>query len=81
MHTSSREIMSLSTLKHSIYSSLLVSETDITDNAIHVDEAKLNIMQATFVTLQSRPEFDDDTTMMGQKVFHALYSDYYRKVL
>ena len=60
--------MSLSTLKHSIYSSLVVSETD---SAVVVNEAKLNIMHATYVTLQSRPDVDDK---MGHEVFHFLFN-------
>ena len=73
--------MSLSTLKHTIYSSLTVSETDTTDSAVLVDESKLNIMQATFVTLQCKPEFDDETIMMGQQVFHHLFNEYNKKVI
>ena len=68
--------MSLSTLKHIIYSSLIVSETDTTDN---VNEAKLNIMQVTFISLQSKPE-NVDEAKMGQEVFRSLFNEYHKKV-
>ena len=68
--------MSLSTLKRNIYS---VLETDTTDNAVVVDEAKLNIMQVTFISLQSKPE-NVDEAKMGQEVFRSLFNEYHKKV-
>ena len=70
--------MSLSTLKHIIYSSLIVSETS--GSAILVDEAKLNIMQVTYITLQSKFEKNDDE-IMGQEVFRSLFNEYHKKVM
>ena len=63
--------MSLSSLKHNIYS----TTTDVTV------EAKFNVMQATFIILQFKPLESEDILLMGQKVTHSLYNRYFDQSL
>ena len=50
-----------------------------TDSKVLVMEAMLNLMQATFVVLQSSPSLDEQTLFTGQETFQALYTSYFKE--
>ncbi len=60
--------MSLPTLKQYIYSCM---------DSTTLVEAMLNVMQATFVTLQSAPALDRDILLKSQQTFFTLFSRYF----
>lgn len=67
--------MSLPTLKQQIYDSL----SEFEDSAVR--EAMMNVMQATFVTLQSAPILDADILSKGQQIFDTLFSRYFKETM
>ena len=44
-------------------------------------EALMNVMQATFLVLQSIPTLDDDILSKAYQVFCYLYAQYFEKVI
>ena len=70
--------MSLSVLRQSIYYSLCMPEVVAADNSVLM-EAMLNLMQATFVTLQSGPSLDEETLFKGRQTFHTLFTRYFKE--
>lgn len=68
-------------LKESIYKTLYhsLSAATTTDSKVLVMEAMLNLMQATFVVLQSSPSLDEQTLFTGQETFHTLYTYYFKE--
>lgn len=73
------DIMTLTTMKHNIYSSLCEPEGNTTNNSVLI-EAKFNLMQATFVTLQSS-SLDEETLFKGQATFHTLFTRYFKETV
>ena len=73
-----RDMMMLPNLKQYIYSALGVQGKEM--NTV---EAKLNLVQATFLTLQISPDLeqDNDVLCMGQEVFSTLYDGHFNKTM
>ena len=69
-----RDMMTLPNLKQYVYSALQGKE-------MNTIEAKLNLMQALFLTLQSSPDLEQDNEIlcMGQQVFRTLYNGHFNK--
>lgn len=74
------DIMSLSTLRQSIYYSLSMPSVMPTSESTVLMEAMLNLMQATCVTLQSSPCLEEETLFKGQQTFHTLFTRYFKEV-
>lgn len=76
------DVMTLSALRQNIYSSLYVSESTASDSNIKM-EAMFNLIQATFVTLQSSPSLsvDEETLLKGQRTFHTLFTRYFKETM
>ena len=66
--------MTLPNLKQYIYSALGDKSPEMT-----CVEARLNLMQVTFLVLQTSHELDDDVLMKGQQVFRTLFSRYFNE--
>ena len=71
--------MTLSTLKQSIYSSLCGHEGTTADIEKIKMEAMFNLMQATFITLQSSLSLDNQALAEGQQIFHILFTRYFQE--
>ena len=66
--------MTLPNLKQYIYSALGDRSPEMT-----CVEARLNLMQATFLVLQTSPVLDDDVLMKGQQVFRTLFGTHFNE--
>lgn len=66
--------MTLPTLKQHIYRAIGPTQMNLI-------EARLNLMHATFLTLQSNANLDNDTLSKGYKVFQTLYSRHFDEKL
>ena len=64
--------MTVPILKQYVYSTLGTSSKDMIDV-----EAKLNLLQTTFLVIQTRPDLNDDVLREGWQVFSQLNSKYF----
>lgn len=65
-------------LKHYIYLPLSVSEAaDMVEPDFNLLEAKLTVMQATFLVIQSIPSLNLDILKEGQQIFQILFNHYF----
>ena len=70
---SHREVMSLPALKQHVYSALRPHA----GRAMETVEARLNMMQTVFLTLQTKASPTADLLTDVQKIFHALFNRYF----
>ena len=67
--------MCLPMLKECIYQSF---SPECGENGVLL-EAMMNVMQATFVILQSVPELNEEALSKGQKIFSRLFTHFFMK--
>ena len=70
-----RDVQTLPTLKPLVYQSL------VPDSGQDGMEARLNVMQATFLALQTRPALNQDLIVKGQQIFQTLLTRYFTEDL
>ena len=72
--------MCLQTLRNHIYYSLCLPDV-IPTASTALMEAMLNVMHATFVTLQSGPTLDKELLSRGKQTFLTLFSRYFKETV
>lgn len=75
--------MSLSMLKQHVYEALdpQGSEGKGFGKEMELVEAKLNVMQAVFLAIQTSPSLGEDILEKGKQIFHALFSRNFTETL
>ena len=72
--------MTVTVLKHYIYLSLSMPEAAGTVGLdFNLLEAKLNVMQATFLVLESSPSLNQDVLDEGLLTFQTLFNRYFKE--
>ena len=73
--------MTLSELKQQVYVALEPQENEgaLVDTRMEVVEARLNVMQAVFLAIQTSPSLEEDILLKGQQIFQTLYSMHFTK--
>ncbi len=72
-----RDILTLPTLKSQIYCAL-VPEKPGTSREV---EARLNVMQTTFLALQTSPALTQEVLVKGQQIFQTLLTRFFDEEL
>ena len=72
-----RDLMTLSTVKKSVYEPLGSEARGLW----MVVEAKLNVMQAVFLTIQTSPSLEEDILQKGLHIFQTLLNEYFTTTL
>lgn len=68
-----RDILTLPTLKSQIYCALVPGKPGTSQTT----EARLNVMQTTFLTMQTSPVLCEDVLLKAQKVFQTLMTRFF----
>ena len=80
IHTYS-DVMTLSELKQQVYVALEPQGSGgaLVGMRMEVVEARLNVMQAVFLAIQTCPSLEEDILLKGQQIFQKLFSMHFTK--
>ena len=56
-----------------------ISAPGVENNKLREEEAKLDVMQATYLTIRSYPTINQDAFFKGSKIFQILFKTYFDK--
>ena len=75
--------MALSTLKQQVYAALELQEGETGEDGMgmNVVEARLNLMQAVFLAVQTSSHLKTDILVKGLQIFHALFNNHFTETL
>ncbi len=72
-----RDVLTLPTLRSQIYCALLPGKP----GSSQATEARLNVMQATFLALQTSSVLNEDLLVKSQQIFQTLFTRYFDQEL
>ena len=74
------DVMNLSVVKQQVYVALESKEGRV-GKGMDVVEARLNVMQAVFVAIQTSPTLEEDILLKGQQIFQTLLNRHFTETL